>query len=246
MVGGGSERLPRIAAVCGLALGLPLLMGASCRARPDDCTHDSLERCTWEEAVNASGGSAETQASARTEAGDEEGSGGGGIVLTETEQDDLDKTLDEMIEVMASGLEWTLADEQARELCRVMENGQLVPAPVTSVEHEDEPEDGPEIWRCVLPWLRINGVELELEASAGVLSLSADGLGLEPSESLARFAEARFDEWCAGGFEELEGSGLDVVHRCALPQGPYLVVARFPRDEDASTWQVSIAVVDAG
>ena len=40
--------------------------------------------------------------------------------------------------------------------------------------------------------------------------------------------------------------GLQDYYRCSLPEGPYLVVARFPRDAKASRWQVSIAIVNAG
>jgi len=276
MAGGGSERAgPALARVVAVLLALPAVMGASCRARPEDCRHDSLERCTWEEAVNES---ATRGAEAGEDEGDieygEGGEAGDGVSMSELERDELDETLVSMIDIMAGGLEWELADERARTLCRERKDGdgELVEAPVTLVHHgEDEsprspPPDGadpdkpkpkpkrgkrgkpdePEIWRCSLEWLKINEVELVLEASEGVISLSAEGLAREPSEAVAAFAQARFDDWCATEFEEFEGVGLDVVRRCDLPEGPYLVIARFPRDKDAMTWQVSIAVVDAG
>jgi hypothetical protein len=92
----------------------------------------------------------------------------------------------------------------------------------------------------------IDTQSLALEATAAVLSLTADALDETRSEELYELARARFAPWCAGAFEELEGTDHLVFYRCALPEGPFLVVARFPRDLEAGQWQVSIAVLDAG
>ena len=236
-----------------LLLATPALLGAACPRRPEDCEHDSIERCNWEQAVG------------KAEAGEGSGSGKGSGDSTgdgfyegeysSEERDELDATLLDMIEIMGGGLEWSLVDTRARELCRVRdENGQLVPAPVeliSAAEGEASAGEGAgsEVWRCQLDWLEINGQSLELEASDGVISLSAVGLDRALSETVADFARARFDERCASRFEIYEGAALDEFHRCPLPEGPYLVVARFPEDPDdpeATLWQVSIAVVDAG
>lgn len=253
---------PRLAPVVVL-LAAPALIGAACPRRPDDCEHDSIERCNWEQAVG------------KAEAGEGSGSGGEdsagegtdeGEVSSE-ERDELDETMLAMIEIMGGGLEWSLVDARGRELCRVRdENGALVPAPVelgAKAEGEagssegdagkankaDASKAGAELWRCPLDWLEINGQSLVLEASDGVISLSAVGLDRALGETVADFARARFDERCASAFEIYEGATLDVFHRCPLPEGPYLVVARFPEDPDepeTTRWQVSIAVVDAG
>ena len=235
-----SPRLVRLLALpCMLGL-----MGAACPRKPEDCEHDSLERCNWEEAV----GSAASAGPDSKTGGDEFGSPAGGGTL-EVEADDLDDTLADMVEIMGAGLEWSLTDARARDLCRVRnENGKLVRAPVIPVAEGDAAKAKAKLvtWRCHLEWLEISGVSLELEASEGVISLSAEDLDLDASEALASFARARFDDRCRDEFEEFEGAGLDEFQRCALPEGPYLVIARLAQNPEATRWQVSIAVVDAG
>lgn len=234
----------------GLVLALPTLLGAACPRKPNDCEHDSIERCNWEQAVGAAESADDSELS-----DDEGGVGESGERERERERDDLDDTVIGMIEVMGAGLEWSLVDARARELCRVRDdNGELVRAAVELIAREDAAEGADEgataaeveAWRCRLDWLEINGQTLELEASDGVISLSAIELDEPVSEAVASFARARFDDRCVTRFEIYEGAKLDEFYRCALSEGPYLVIARFPSDPEVSSWQVSIAVVDAG
>lgn len=212
-----------------LLASLPFVAGASCPAKPDDCTHGSTERCAWERGQAKQAG-AEGQPSEDDEPDT--------TVASREEATVLDQALTDMIEIMGAGLEWDLVDERARALCAKL--GPL------DAEVAEAPAAGSKAWSCPIFALDINGQPLDLEASHGVLSLSAEPLDADQSDALFGFARARFDDWCAGGFEELDGGKLQTFQRCALPEGPYLVLARFPRDLEADQWQVSIAVVDAG
>jgi hypothetical protein len=216
-----------------LLLALPVLGGASCPKKPAGCEYDSTERCLWEEAAEQP----EHPAGEQGEGGEFIDDNGVGPIATDT----LDTTLNSMIDIMHAGLEWSLVDARARELCRTRdEEGELV---ASKVEYVD---DSQERWSCPVADLELDDQEVRLEASSEVISLSAVDLDALQSETLLDFARTRFDEWCAGDFEEIESPKLEVFYRCPLPEGPYLVVARFPRDLDAGRWQVSIAVVDAG
>ena len=217
---------------------LALLSGASCPTKTDDCRHGHEQRCLWERGEANQDGEGPTT-----------GSGGAPLdtdptVASREEATALDLALADMIEIMGGGLEWALIDERARALCVVFasdgESDEMTPS-----EPTPDPET-PDAWSCPIFALDINGQPLELEASVGVIALSAEPLDASQSAALLEFARARFDDRCGGGFEELEGAKLEVYHRCALPEGPYLVIARFPRDLEADQWQVSIAVVDAG
>jgi hypothetical protein len=211
---------------------LPLLAGASCRHTPSDCKHDSTERCLWERSVVTPGDQGEIE-------GGEFGSDSDGA--DPTERAELEHTLTSVIEIMRVGLEWPLVDQRARTLCSQEDaEGMLVEAAI-------EPADETGLaWSCAVANLELDGESLALEASRGVISLSASDLDAARSEQLVERARTRFAHKCAAEFEELEGAKLEVFHRCALPEGPYLVVARFPADLEADRWQVSIAVVDAG
>lgn len=215
-----------------LLLVLPLAGAASCPATPNDCKYDSSERCLWERGE-----------ASPTTGGDEQLGGEAGLASnsdgsSSADSTELDVTVTNMIEIMRGGLEWSLVDQRARELCREPNaDGQLVATEVLRAEDQEV------AWSCVVS---LDGRRLILEAGEGVISLSSDNLDDVQSEELFESARARFDDRCAGEFEEFEGTKREVFHRCALPEGPYLVVARFPRDLDQRTWQVSIAVVDAG
>jgi hypothetical protein len=216
-----------------LLLLLPVLAGASCRATPTDCTHDSTERCLWEQGVVTP-----TDSAGELDAGefgnDSDGAG-------PTEQVELGQTLTNVIDIMQGGWEWPLVDQRARALCSQKDpDGVLIEA---VIELADEAGLA---WSCPVANLELDGQSLTLEASQGVISLSASDLDAARSEQLFDRARTRFAHKCLGEFEELEGAKLEVFHRCALPEGPYLVVARFPHDAEAESWQVSIAVVDAG
>lgn len=216
-----------------ILLVLPVLASASCRATPSDCAHESSARCLWERSVVAPGDSV----------GDPDGGefGNDPDGPDPAERAELEHTLGSVIEIMRVGLEWPLVDQRARTLCTQKDaEGMIVEA---AIEFADESE---EAWTCAVANLELDGHSLALEASRGVISLSASDLDAAGSEQLLEQARTRFAHKCAAEFEELEGAKLEVFHRCALPEGPYLVVARFPRDLEADRWQVSIAVVDAG
>ena len=148
----------------------------------------------------------------------------------------LDETLARMVAIIGAGLEWSLVDDRARALC----SGDLRdPDP-------ELPPATPSTWSCAIEDLEIHDQPLALEASPGVLSLSAIDIGDAESADLFEFARRRFDGWCATPFTRFEGQGLQEFYRCSLPAGPFLVLAKFPRDLKADRWQVSIAILDAG
>jgi hypothetical protein len=229
----------------GLLWSLPLLTGASCRATPTDCTHNSNERCLWEQAVVAPV--------------NDDGQLDGGELAVDpdgadpTEQAALEHTLTSVIEIMQLGLEWPLVDQRARTLCSQQDaEGELTEAAIVVADEGASTDEGPSTdeaalaWSCPVAKLELDGESLALEASQGVISLSASDLDALRSEQLQERARTRFAQKCLGEFEEIEGAKLEAFYRCALPEGPYLVIARFPRDVEADLWQVSIAVVDAG
>jgi hypothetical protein len=229
----------------GVLWSLPLLSGASCRATPTDCTHDSNERCLWEQAVVAPVNDDGPLDGAEL-GGDPDGT-------DPTEQAELEHTLTSVIEIMQLGLEWPLVDQRARVLCSQRDaEGEVIEASVVAADegvaaNEAAPTDEAALaWSCPVANLELDGESLALEASHGVISLSASDLDAPRSEQLQERARTRFAQKCQGEFEEIEGAKLEVFYRCALPEGPYLVIARFPRDVEADLWQVSIAVVDAG
>lgn len=220
--------MPRSAHAVPLVLALAGLIGASCRSTPTACEHETEERCLWEAGVSPPPSPEDPDPAA----GDEDGEGG---VASETTE--LDETLAQMVSIIGAGLEWPLVDERARALC----SGEPSDA---ALEPSAAAADA---WTCAIAGLEINDQQLSLEATDGVLSLSAIDIGDAESAELFEFAQRRFDGLCAGDpFTQFEGEGLQEYYRCSLPEGPYLVVARFPRDAKASRWQVSIAIVNAG
>jgi hypothetical protein len=220
-----------------LVLATLLTTGAACQNRPADCgRHETLERCLWER------GTASPDAGTRDEDGNPSGNEGGGLdpigELT-PEATRLDATLSRMTEIIAAGLEWTLVDEGARALC----SG----APEFPDAQPGLPDPTPDAWTCSVADLELGEQPLALEASHGVLSLSAVDLDDGESAELFELAQRRFDGWCAGrSLQRLESDALAEFLRCSLADGPYLVIARFPRDLEAGRWQISIAIVDAG
>jgi hypothetical protein len=217
---------------------LPLLAGASCRATPTDCTHDSNERCLWEQAVVAP-----MDGDGELDGGEPSGDPDGADPI---EQAELEQTLTSVIEIMRLGLEWPLVDQRARTLCSQQDaEGEIIEATITAAGEDDSPDADVFAWSCPVANLELGGESLALEASQGVISLSAIDLDAARSEQLQERARTRFAQKCLGDFEEIEGAKLELFYRCALPEGPYLVIARFPRDLEADLWQVSVAVVDA-
>lgn len=227
-----------------LILCVLLLIAASCRATPTDCKHDTTERCLWEQAVVTPVDS-DGELDGGELGGDPDGP-------DPSEKVELEHTLMSMIDIMQLGLEWPLVDQRARALCSQRdEDGELMEGVVQLAEptETDTADDVKEVvpaWSCPVAGLELDSTDLTLEASQGVISLSAIDLDAARSEQLVERALTRFAQKCQGKFEDIEGAKLEVFHRCALPEGPYLVIARFPRDPEANRWQVSIAVVDAG
>jgi hypothetical protein len=220
---------------------LPLLTGASCRPAPADCTHASNERCLWEQAVVAP-----MERDGELEGGELGGDSDG---ADPSERAELEQTLTSIIDIMQLGLEWPLVDERARGLCSQRDaEGEVTEAPITPADGsaDGEADAAALAWSCPVANLELDGESLTLEASQGVISLSTSDLDAARSEQLQARARTGFAPKCLGAFEEIEGAKLEVFHRCSLPEGPYLVIARFPRDVEANLWQVSIAVVDAG
>jgi hypothetical protein len=212
-----------------VALALAGLTGASCRSVPTECEHDSVERCRWEAGVAPPPVANNSNFDDGDEAGDP------GVASDPTA---LDETLARMVAIIGAGLEWSLVDQRARALC----SGE----PRDPAADSELPPKAPSAWSCVIEELEIHDQPLTLEASHGVLSLSAAEIGDAESAELFEFARRRFAGWCATPFTSFEGQGLQEFYRCSLPAGPFLVLARFPRDLKADLWQVSIAILDAG
>ncbi|NVB38492.1 hypothetical protein G6O69_11685 [Pseudenhygromyxa sp. WMMC2535] len=230
----GRLRAPRCLAL--LSLALSPLSSTGCAKTPPDCEYDSVERCLWER-----GRAKPDDPNASTAKVDD------GSELTSQRRDasPLDRTVDDLIELMGVGLEWALIDERARAMC--IEAPKRPPSPRRD-EDEDEPPAAGEPWLCDPGEdLTINGNGLILEAGDGVIALTSTEVDEAGSAEVVEFALQRFDDWCARNFfEPVEGKIHEELYRCSLPEGPFLVVSRFPRDLDADRWQVSIAVMDAG
>lgn len=106
-----------------------------------------------------------------------------------------------------------------------------------------------ESWICPLePPLALDGVEFMLEYSPeGVLSVASDQLDSKSSELLLDKAVQRWRPRCQEQqFEQVEGDTHHEIYRCALPEGPVLVLGRFDRDLPADRWQLSFAMVAVG
>ena len=199
-----------------LLLAAPALLGAACPRRPDDCEHDSIERCNWEQAVGKA--EAGKGSGGGSGSGDSAGSSGGtyeGEVSSES-RDALDETMLGMVEIMADGLEWSLVDVRARELCRVRdENGELVPAPVEFVA----------LLARVLPLVVAvpHRVSAPVPASAAFARLGlADGLlpvaALDRVVlAIVRTARTRGPEQRGGGEQQDQASEARLAHRSRSP-----------------------------
>jgi hypothetical protein len=213
---------------------IALVASPGCRRPPPDCEYDSVERCLWERGGTTEAGSNEAGGPQGEAGGVGQGEGGGEVVEY---WEELDVTLEQLAELIGSGLEWPLVDERARELCG---------SPPTNREAA-EGEDEQRAWVCPLARaLELDGHALLLEVGEGVVSLTADSLTEQTSGKLVALALETTSESCEGGFSSVDGPVNQEFQRCTLRAGPLLYVGRFPRDLDADRWQVSIAVVDAG
>jgi hypothetical protein len=217
-----------------LVAGLVVLVAGSCRTTPRDCDDASNELCLWNQGLRQ-------PIVTDKEPGQVEVATDSNATLSSDAK--LNQALAQMVDLMRGGLEWSLVDASARALCTSELEGEPTPAPAVADSGADA--NASATWHCDTAFL-IDTQSLKLEATAAVLSLTADALDETRSAELHELARARFNPWCASEFEELEGTDHLVFYRCALPEGPLLVVARFPRDLDAGEWQVSIAILDAG
>ncbi|MFV8751027.1 hypothetical protein ACNOYE_10820 [Nannocystaceae bacterium ST9] len=205
----------------------------ACPRRPPDCEYDSIERCLWERGRETPDPSGEGSPG-------ESGVGNEGEPQLDGDDEpyerwaELDAALDELAELIGSGLEWPLVDERARELCG------------SPPELRDAPDEPP-AWACPLAdVLELDGNALVLEVGEGVVSLTAESLTERVSEKLVALALDTAGDSCIDGFDAVEGPVNQEFSSCTLRSGPLLYVGRFPQDLDADRWQVSIAVVDAG
>lgn len=105
------------------------------------------------------------------------------------------------------------------------------------------------VWVCAIERApRLRGHELTLEFDRHAL-FSVTGFGYSRAEGseLVRASLQRWADWCqTRSFDELESLGVEEFHRCALSDGPTLVVGTFARDLDADLWQVSLAIIGPG
>ena len=214
-------------------LALVPVVASGCRHRPTDCAYDSVERCLWE------GGVAKPDEQSGT------GNVDNGVDVEGEGLGPLDQTLDDIVELMGVGLEWSLVDERTRAMCA--DEPRAAGVETKDGEQPEAPAVG-EPWSCrPQQELEINGIPLLLEAGSGVVALSTISATDEQSAEMVEFALTRFDDWCDRDyFDPLEGQIYQELYRCSLPEGPFLLVGRFARDLDADVWQVSIAVMDEG
>ncbi|KIG12084.1 hypothetical protein DB30_02058 [Enhygromyxa salina] len=221
--------------------GLVVLVTSSCRTTPRDCDDATNERCLWNQGLRK-------PIASDNEPGQDEVATDPHTSLGSDAK--LNEAVTQLVDMMRTGLEWSLVDARARSLCVSEVEADPATDPPTDPA-TDPPTDGDEgggasaAWHCDTALL-IDTQNLVLEATAAVLSLSTAPLDESASAELLDLARGRFEPWCASEFEELEGTNHLLFYRCALPEGPFLVVARFPRDLDAGAWQVSIAILDAG
>jgi hypothetical protein len=170
--------------------------------------------------------------------------------------------IDAAIEHLTAGLPSTLAGHGLLALCAEP------PLPELLV--------GASAWACRLAAPpRLDGFEFTLELSeAGVVALHASGMSGEESARLLTAARARWSPWCdaprasagAAGeasragprdgrsrpaaFQPVDDTQPDVeFERCALPEGPTLLLGRFPEnfeDLDSDVWHVSVSIMGPG
>gem|GEM_PF-2105758 len=242
---------------------------SGCRRATPDCAYDSVERCLWEQ------GRASPDDPVGVSLGEHGGDLDDTGVAERANWGQVDVMLAELVNAMGPGLEWALVDARARALCSDPEhptleaesNPDASPAPEDPDGDEPGPRPGSKpgprpgpkpdpgveadpgvAWACwpatPIPILERN---FSLETGGGVLALSTTHIAERESAEILAFALERFDSWCEGGsFERTDSRINHEVYRCALPEGPYLLVGRFPNDLEAELWQISIAVMDAG
>lgn len=105
------------------------------------------------------------------------------------------------------------------------------------------------VWVCAVnepPRLRGHELTLEFDRHA-LFALTGFGYSRSDGRELIQTSKRRWASWCrTRSFIELESVGANEFYRCALSEGPTLVLGRFARDLDADLWQVSLAIIGPG
>ncbi|MEE9386830.1 MAG: hypothetical protein V3V08_25720 [Nannocystaceae bacterium] len=198
-----------------------------------ECTRRSRAQCVFVQAQTQAQAQAQARPDARTPSGAIAATSANAGWQAEPGWDDVDEILGYGITYLGSGA--GAIDVAADRWCAE-----------TPTPHES---DSGEVWVCALRQApRLGGHELTLEFDRyGLFSLTGFGYSREEGRELIRASLTRWSQWCtARRFEELESIGADAFHRCALSEGPFLVVGRFTRDLDDDLWQVSLAIIGAG
>ena len=142
----------------------------------------------------------------------------------------------DIIEVMEAGMDREVVEATARGFCASETRPGVAQA-------ADEPALG---WVCDARDAAVLGIDMKLEVGSGVVSVTASELPDAQSAALLARMQSHWASWCESGrFTTLEGAADEEMHRCALPGGPILVVARFPNSGDGTRFQVSVAVMAA-
>lgn len=149
---------------------------------------------------------------------------------------------------------WAWADALVQEFANALGDGMDAEIVHTRTENHCGFELGvnrsaQESWVCALASpLELGGARFVLEYSPdGVLSLASDRLDAEQSQRLLEQAVQRWRPLCQSKqFEQVEGQTHHQIYRCALVDGPLLVLGRFDRDLAADRWQLSFAMVAVG
>lgn len=211
---------------CVLAVSWAPLTGcAGVRKRDKPCARGDAAQCRFENAITqASREQAQVLAKARKEREQTQKKG----------WEWADQLVEELANHLGDGMDASIVHARSRQLCQ--------PDPQVQ-SHADQP------WACPLePPLVLGARPFVLEYSPdGVLSLACDELSAPQSGELLARAVDRWRSRCLGQqFEQVEGDTHHEIYRCALPEGPLLVLGRFDRDLDADRWQLSFAIVAVG
>lgn len=230
--GGGRSRF-QFGRRLGLGLGALFILAVdSACARPgwpffrrDDCLYNDTARCRFEEAVEQ----ANQEEQRREEA-----------AQIEREKSALqgweraDELLAKLAKNLGDGMEAEIVHVRSQKLC--------AEKPLA----EEQPVEN---WVCsVEPPLLIDDHEFILEfGTEGVLALASSLLDEKSSSRLLQKALKRWSSRCESGeFEAVAGEIHHQFFRCALPEGPMLMLGRFDRDLEADLWQLSFALIAVG
>ncbi|TPV94522.1 MAG: hypothetical protein B7733_14885 [Myxococcales bacterium FL481] len=148
---------------------------------------------------------------------------------------------------------WERVDELLRDGIDFMQGGSGAVDTITSRWCASPPSPQPghsgPVWACAItdpPRLRGHELTLEFDRHA-LFSVTGFGYSSADGRELIRASTERWSAWCqTRSFVELENVGAEEFHRCALSEGPTLIIGRFARDLDADLWQVSLAIIGPG